>query len=864
MPSLGVQRNRLSGANGNGAFLETLRLRNVEGAACAAGMTLSKTAMRRRRCTSIFYAISVFLFFALTGSVFAELDKDDPAAELASFQVAPGFEVSLFASEKDGIVKPIQMRFDSRGRLWVTGSKTYPQLVPGEVPDDKVWILEDSNKDGKVDQVQVFTGGLMIPTGLEIAPGKEDDKVTGRQGDKVKEAGAKGEAGNGKDAPVTPSPSHPVTPSSVYVGEGPKLWLMTDTDGDGVADQKEMVFRGFGTGDNHQNINSFRWSPGGELMFCQGLHAHARIETARGIVALDEAGFWRYRPRSGELDAFYGGQADPQNPWGWVWTDWGQPLLAAGNNGTYFYPLPEMIRGIQGGRRDSIWDGHGRKTSGPEIVGTAHFPDDWQGTLITGGYISNTVLAMRIEDDGAGFKLVDREPLIKSTHASFRPVDVKFGPDGSLYICDWYNPIIGHYQSSFRHPDRDKAHGRIWRVTAKGRPLVTPPPIAGAEIHQLFENLKSPERYVRYESKLELAGRPTEEVVKALCVWAARLDPNDPATEHARYEALGVFEWHDWPMEALLAHSLKSKVPGFRAYAAGVFARWVDRVSGKLMGMENLIDLAADPEARVRLAAVVAAGNVPRGESAIVLLTAANQPRDKFIDLALTSAAKALKPSVDEKAGKSIEDWKPGSLAIFNALAAGDLTKLASSGAVPKNVAVAAPMPKAPLATGSVAALGKYRATPEFVTSLMTEIAAHGEPKRGTEVYSKLACNACHALGGVGGNIGPPLDAIGAGHPIDFIIGATLEPQREVKEGYECYDVTTKDGTLYSGYFVAGTEAERTLRDLATGKEVKLKPEQIAEKKFKGSVMPAGLTDNITPEELRDLIAYLAGLGKAK
>ena len=77
---------------------------------------------------------------------------------------------------------------------------------------------------------------------------------------------------------------------------------------------------------------------------------------------------------------------------------------------------------------------------------------------------------MAIEDDGAGFKLTDREPLLTSTHGSFRPVDVKFGPDGALYVCDWYNPIIGHYQASFRHPDRDKTHGRIWRITAQRPP----------------------------------------------------------------------------------------------------------------------------------------------------------------------------------------------------------------------------------------------------------------------------------------------------------------------------------------------------------------------------------------------------------
>src|SRR4051794_18393855 len=252
---------------------------------------------------------SVAALLALTAH--AEI-ANDPDQELASFKVAPGFEVNLFASEKDGVVKPIQMRWDERGRLWVIGSKTYPQIKPGEEPADQVVILEDTDHDGKADKTTVFADGLMIPTGLEIAPGK----------------------GN-----------------ACYVGEGPKLWLMTDTDGDGRADKREVVLRGFGTGDNHQNINSFRWSPAGELLFCQGLHAHARVETVWGISSLDQAGLWRYRPRMGRLDGFYGGSADPQNPWGLGFTHLAQPIVVAGNNGTMYYPVPEMIRGLHRGRR---------------------------------------------------------------------------------------------------------------------------------------------------------------------------------------------------------------------------------------------------------------------------------------------------------------------------------------------------------------------------------------------------------------------------------------------------------------------------------------------------------------------------------
>jgi hypothetical protein len=175
----------------------------------------------------------------------------------------------------------------------------------------------------------------------------------------AKSEGAKEEKdGDGKQSAPSSSlrsfaPSR-LIPSACYVGEGTKLWLLTDTDGDGKCDRREVVLRGFGTGDNHQNINSFRWSPGGELFFSQGTARLLAVETPHGIVALDHAGFFRYRPREQRLDAFYGGFADPQNPWGFVWTDWGQMLMVAGNNGGIFWPLPEMIRGVKDGKRDNL------------------------------------------------------------------------------------------------------------------------------------------------------------------------------------------------------------------------------------------------------------------------------------------------------------------------------------------------------------------------------------------------------------------------------------------------------------------------------------------------------------------------------
>jgi putative heme-binding domain-containing protein len=806
---------------------------------------------------------SLLRFFAVLLPI-ATIADDDPVSELASFQIADGFEVNLFASEEDGIIKPIQMRWDERGRLWVIGSVTYPQVKPTEEPNDKVWILEDTDGDGKSDKTLVFADGLMIPTGLEIAP-QESGRTSGQPS-------------------LTPD-SQSLAPSTVrssaaYVGEGTKLWLMTDDDGDGRADRREIVLRGFGTGDNHQNLNSFRWSPGGELMFCQGLHAFSRVETPHGIVKLDEAGLWRFRPREQRLDAFYGGAADPQNPWGWVWTKWGQPIVVAGNNGTMYYPMPEMIRGWQNGRRDSIWEGKGRKTSGPEIIESQYFPEEWQGAMIAGGYINNAVWTLKIKDDGSGFRVVDHPalpPLITSTSGAFRPVDVKFGPDGALYICDWYNPIIGHYQASFRHPDRDKQHGRIWRIRWKNSPNSPGRIVVNGEVPKQIREAtrkrssqeiaeheasglraslelatRSRDRFNREQILHVLRSRETSKVSSAVRDWIGRRDPALPDHDYALFLGLSVLESHDAVDVPVLKQALTAKTPDLRAYAAAVLARWADRLPIDFPTVETLADLAHDENSRVRLAAVVAAGNIPRPESIIVVLSAAEQARDKFIDTALRAAVAVLKPQWEPLLSKGIPDWKPRWRDLLAEL----------TGTPAKQEQPAKPKASPVVA---VVATGQLKATPEFVSALVEEVRAKGDAKRGAEVYrrAELICTTCHKIGDQGGIIGPALDSIGSAQPLDFIIGAVLEPQREIKESFETYAFALKDGHMLTGNIVAGTADRLTLRDPA-GAEHSVAGTDVKEKKMIGSLMPAGLVDRLTREELRDLFAYLGGLGKAK
>ncbi|PYL00745.1 MAG: hypothetical protein DME19_04025, partial [Verrucomicrobia bacterium] len=152
------------------------------------------------------------------------------------------------------------------------------------------------------------------------------------------------------------------------------------------------------------------------------------------------------------------------------------------------------------------------------------------------------------------------------------------------------------------------------------------------------------------------------------------------------------------------------------------------------------------------------------------------------------------------------------------------------------------------------------------IASFAAEVRSSGDARRGAEIFcrAELGCTACHSVGGQGGNIGPDLNALGTAQPVDFIIGAILDPQKEVKEGYVSVSVVMKNGEEYQGYQVRETGEELVLRDVLQNKEVRLRRDAIKEKRQNGSVMPGGLADTLTRTEFRDLVRFLSELGKPR
>ena len=514
--------------------------------------------------------------------------------EQASFTLAAGYEINCFASEKDGIANPVTMRWDARGRLWVLCSQSYPQLFPSHSANDKLIILEDSDGDGVADKSTVFVDGLNMPMGLALGDG------------------------------------------GVYIGEGTDLIHLRDTDGDDKADTRRVVFTGFGTGDTHQNLNSFTWTPGGELLFNQGLHCFSRVETPWGIKRLDEDGSWRFRPKRLQLHS-YNGTIPGGNPWGFAIGNWGEPFIKS--NGPEIGELIPVL--VQNARRV----GQGRNTIGrtptksmiAEIVDSPHFPDDIQGNFLIAGYKTRTIERMTLEPHGSGHRTSTKsgagpttvEAFLACADVSFRPVDIETGPDGAIYISDWYNPVITHYQRSYRHPDRDDEHGRIWRVTATGRPLLKKPTLTGLSTAQLVKRLESPVRWERRMVRQLLRDVDTDDLVASVYAW---LNADAQIGDHEIFKALSVLESAEHVDEALLRRLLSVKDYRGRAYAARVAGRWSDRLKDPLALLEICVQ---DEHPRVRLEAIVAASDSQDPQAIKVILQSLDKPVDHFIQTAL-------------------------------------------------------------------------------------------------------------------------------------------------------------------------------------------------------------------------------------
>ncbi|HIG31384.1 MAG TPA: c-type cytochrome [Verrucomicrobiales bacterium] len=510
---------------------------------------------------------------------------------LEKFKIREGFKIELFASEKEfpDLRNPVQMSFDNRGRLWVAVLPSYPHYKPGgKRPHDKLLIFEDIDGDGKADTQKVFADGLHLPIGFELAP------------------------------------------EGVYLSQEPHLCLLVDDDKDDRADRMEILVSGFDSHDTHHAISAYSADPSGAFYLCEGRFLHSQVETPYGPQRMSDGGVWRFNPKNWRLERY--SQADYNNPWGIAFDSWEQCYISDASSGMNYLGLPvsaKIPHGLEIPKVDEFAPKRARPTSGSEFVSSRHFPDELQGHFMINNSIGFLGTSLHdVWEEGAGIYGKQEPDLVWSTDPNYRPVDLEFAPDGSLYIVDWHNPLIGHMQHNARDPNRDVDHGRIFRITYPDRPLVKPAPIAGAGIPQLLENLKLPEYRSRYRTRRELRGKPSSQVIPAVKKWAASLDPNDPGFENHLCEAL----WATWAQNKvdkdLLQQCLNAEKHQARAAAVHVLRYAHSKIPGST---ELFLQAANDVHPRVRLEAIVAASWLDNQDGARIALTAVKHPFDRWM-----------------------------------------------------------------------------------------------------------------------------------------------------------------------------------------------------------------------------------------
>lgn len=451
-----------------------------------------------------------------------ETEALTPEQERAALHVLPGFEIQLFAAEPQ-INKPINMAFDARGRLWVSSTVEYPYCADKSrwsdergtrVKDsrDAIKILEDTDGDGRADKVTDFADGLNIPTG--VLPWRR--------------------------------PGHK---AGCIAWSIPNIWYFGDSDGDDQADVREVLFGPLGyEKDTHGMCSSFRLGLDGWVYATHGFNNTSHIQARDGTrLELHSGNVFRFRPDGSRVEIWSRGQV---NPFGLCW-DKHQNLYSADCHSSPVYQL------LRGAHYPSFGKPHDGLGFGPVMCEHTHgstgicgiiyldggvWGPEWDDHLFLGNVVTSRVNHDHVTFTGATPKANEQPDFITSDDPWFRPVDLQLGPDNALYIADFYNRIIGHYEVPLDHPGRDRERGRIWRVVKTGLPAAAKPRLVSSGT--ALEHAVHPNTTVRHLAHQELMfhhGPKPEVLLAPTAPHVMQLWLQDPQNAVRRQNGAGVF-----------------------------------------------------------------------------------------------------------------------------------------------------------------------------------------------------------------------------------------------------------------------------------------------------------------------------------
>ena len=407
-----------------------------------------------------------------------------PAEEREALRVPAGFEVQLVAAEPD-IHKPLNIAFDDRGRLWVTETIEYPFPAQGRPGRDSVKILSDFGPDGRARKVETFADGLNIPIGLIPMPDCR----------------------------------------SALVHSIPNILRLIDDDGDGKADRREPAYSAFGFRDTHGMTNAFHWGFDGWIYACHGFSNTSSVAGKdKHAITMTSGNTYRMRPDGTHVEQYTHGQV---NPFGLAL----DPLGRFYTCDCHSRPIYQILRGAWYPSFGAPHDGLG---FGPEMMSHDHgstgiagivnyqadqFPPAYLGRVMIGNVVTNRINQDVLEWRGSTPKALQQPDFLTSDDDWFRPVDLKIGPDGAMYVADFYNRIIGHYEVPLTHPGRDRERGRIWRIVYRGTkaraPLMSTLDLTKATLDELIALLGDANMTLRLRAANQVverfgsAGRPT-------------------------------------------------------------------------------------------------------------------------------------------------------------------------------------------------------------------------------------------------------------------------------------------------------------------------------------------------------------------
>jgi putative heme-binding domain-containing protein len=358
-----------------------------------------------------------------------------PAEAAKAMTVPPGFHVEVAAAEPD-IVNPVAMAFDERGRIWITESVEYPRHAPGP-GRDRVKILEDSDGDGRMDRLTVFAEGLNIPSGIAVGHG------------------------------------------GVWVANAPDILFYRDRDGDGKADTREVVATGFGRFDTHELPNSLTWGPDGWLYGWNGVFNPGKVVSKNGKTYEFTCAIFRIHPRTRVFEIWCEGTS---NPWGIAIDPEGSFFASACVIDHLFHLVETGYYLRQGGPYPpfawpigSIVEHTHQKAAycGIHYFDSPAYPAEDRGRLYMGNIHGNCINVDVLQRNGSTYRAKPAADFLRANDAWFMPVAQRTGPDGCLYILDWYDRYHC-YQDANRDPGGiDRQKGRLYRVRYKDTPRRT-------------------------------------------------------------------------------------------------------------------------------------------------------------------------------------------------------------------------------------------------------------------------------------------------------------------------------------------------------------------------------------------------------